>query len=130
MSFGYHTEGTAVVKLTSEPASCKFIRWLLLYCWCVWASSNLLWPPRLILHWLLFLLCPVINSGNQVRIYNKSFIISDFIGTILANKSEINDHFAWNKRELMKLIKCNQMMHSYKFCTFYGDQSLNTGWNT
>ena len=78
------------------------------------------------LHWLLFLLYPVINRGNQVRIYNKSFLIGDFIRTILANKGEINDHVASNKRELMK-FKCNQMMHSYRFCTFYGDQSLNTG---
>ena len=41
-------------------------------------------------------------------------------------KGEINDRVASNKRELMK-FKCNQMMHSYTFCTFYGDQSLNTG---
>ena len=35
---------------------------------------------------------PCIQQGNQVRICNKSF--GDFIGTILANKGEINYHVA------------------------------------
>ena len=64
VSFGYHTEGTAVVKLTSELALCTFIRWLLLYCWWVWASSNLLWPPHLMLHWLLFFIVPCNQQGK------------------------------------------------------------------
>ena len=43
------------------------------------------------LSWLLFIvLCN--QKGNQVPIYNKSF--GDFIGAILANKGEINDHVA------------------------------------
>ena len=40
------------------------------------------------LSWLLFIV-PCNQQGNQVPIYNKNF--GDFIGTILANKGEIND---------------------------------------
>ena len=41
------------------------------------------------LSWLLFtVLCN--QKGNQAPIYNKSF--GDFIGTISANKGEINGH--------------------------------------
>ena len=43
------------------------------------------------LSWLLFIV-PCNQQGNRVPIYNKSF--GDFIGAILANKGEINDHVA------------------------------------
>ena len=59
------------------------------------------------------------QQGNQVRICNKSF--ADFIGTTLANKGEII-----KKSCCIMKFKFNQMMHFYKFYTFYRDQNLET----
>ena len=63
---------------------------------------------------LLFIV-PCNQKGNQVRICIKSFV--DVIGTILANKGEINYHVQF---------KFNQMIHFDKFYTFYREQSLET----
>ena len=69
---------------------------------------------------------PCNQKGNQVRIW----WFGDLIGHGYISKQK------WNKRsccikkpELMK-FKFNQMMHCYKFYTFFRDQSLETELNT
>ena len=61
----------------------------------IYVSKSLEWAipsvSNCYLSSLLFMV-PCNQQGNQVRICNKSF--GDFIGTVLANKGEINYHVA------------------------------------
>ena len=52
--------------------------------------------------------------------YNQS--LGDFISTIGKQRWNKRSCWALNKPKLMKFT-CNQMMHPYKFYTFYRDQS-------
>ena len=60
------------------------------------------------------------KRGVQYTGYNQS--LGDFISTIGKQRWNKRSCCALNKPELMK-FKCNQMIHPYKFYTFYRDQS-------